>query len=660
MNKRLVFGGLVLIWLVAVFSFYPSLRNGFTNWDDDEYLTENSALRQWSWSNLKMIFTTFSTNVYVPLAVTTYALEFHFCKLNPFVYHLDNLILHLFNLTLVFFLVLSLTEDLPVAGLTALLFGIHPLRVESVAWVTERKDVLYSFCYLAAIAAYLRYRTRNRRSFLFAALFLFLLSLLAKPMALTLPFVLLLVDHFQGRKIDRRTVLEKIPFFILAVLFLLINLRGQGALKHSLLDFGRHFFIGSYCFLFYLGKLTVPMRLSSLYPFPRGAGLPWFFAGAPFLLALLLAAAWHFGRRSRTFVLGGLFFLITVLPVCQFIPLAGPALTADRYVYLPSIGLLGLFSAAVFRVIRRPRKYRILIRAGSAFLIAAVIIVFSLQTRQRCRVWQDGITLWTDVIAKYPDIPQAYDNRGILYAQRSEYARAIGDFSRALDLNPRSFKAYNNRGLAYFFTQDNDRANRDFSAALRINPAYADAYNNRGFTANARRDYPRAIADFDAALRLKPDFGSAYLNRGIANAALGKTDEALADLTRATELLPRPAEAYNNRGIVYAGRNESDRALDDFNRALDLNPAYADAYNNRGNVYRGRGDLNRAIADFGSALKADPRLADALYNRAVAYFLKKDYPSALADLKKYEDGGGEVPRDFYRDLRRAMGRLPLK
>jgi len=695
MNKKLILGILLLIVAAAAVCFYPSLKNGFTNWDDDEYLTENPAVRQLSWTNIGRIFTTFTTSVYAPLAVLTYSVEYRFVKLAPFHYHLDNLILHLANCALVFFLILMLARDVRIAGVAALLFAIHPLRVESVAWITERKDVLAVFFGLASMTAYVRHARDRTNAGYIIALALYPLSLLAKPMALTFPVLFILIDWFLGRKIDRGSGLEKIPFLAVALALAAVNFRAQGTALHSAADYVRHVFLGGYCLLFYGVKITLPINLSALYPYPYHTGqpLPALYYAAPLGAAAVAAVGWYFGRKDRRIAFGLLFFLIAIMPVSQFIPLAGPALVADRYAYFPGIGIGYLAGVGYAALIGGKRGLSPFLK--TLFPAAAMLIFIGLgfATMKRCAVWKNEIRLWDDVIRKHPGIAIAYDNRGIGLTRVGQYEPAITDFNRALVINPTSFKIYNNRGLAYFLNGDFERSLRDFSEALRINPRYPDALNNRGIVYCRLGDNERAVLDFSAALDLKPDYGNAYLNRGTSYAVLGRTEEALRDLTRAIELYPRPAEAYakrgnvyrnrnepgpaiadfdaairiepgyaeayNSRGIVFAERGEGKPALNDFNRALEIWPGYADALNNRGNVFRGRGELDRALADFSRAVRVAPDFADAYYNRAVIYFLMKDYAAAAADLKKYEILGGKVSPDFYRDLRRTLPDRPL-
>ena len=323
--------------LAITFSAYlPALQNAFTNWDDPGYILNNEMIRDISPAGLGNIFTSFHQYLYKPLVILSFAIEYHFFGLAPFPYHLTNIIFHLFNCALVFWLLKKTSNNLHVALIAALLFGIHPLHVESVAWVTERKDVLSAFFFLSALIFYHAYRTHQKRSYYYLSLAVFILSLLAKPMGITLPAVLMLMDYYWERRLSRRLFTDKIIFFVIAVFFMWMN---KAAYEFSPNKYimpleisWDSFFVANYGILFYLYKMILPLRLSCLYAYPieTGFSLPLIFLLSPFIVAILAVLVVASVRLTRKIAFGVVFFIITVFPVLQLFP-TGPAMVADGY-----------------------------------------------------------------------------------------------------------------------------------------------------------------------------------------------------------------------------------------------------------------------------------------------------------------------------------------
>lgn len=617
--------------LITALAFYPSLNNGFPNWDDGAYLTKNAAVRELSGLSIKTMFSSFYVACYLPLTILSYAVEYHFAGFDPFAYHATNLILHLGNCLLVFWFIFMLRANLTVAFITSLLFGIHPLHVESVAWVSERKDVLCAFFFFAALISYQYYHRKGKSPARYClALALFLCALLSKAMAITLPGVLLLCDYFEHRSFNRRLLREKIPFFLLAAIFGAVALYAQhtlGGVRNqpsvSPIDTA---VIAGYGPVFYLSKILFPVNLSCLYPYPNtAAGLPFgYYAGAMLALVLLAAVAYAV-RYARTISFGALFFLLTILPVLQLVPI-GQAVAADRYTYIPAMGLFYLAAEGFYclyeKIAGSARTLRKLLLPGAA--LAAALL--SILTWQRCLVWKDGITLWNDVIRNYPLEPIAYHNRGLAFKDAGNYERAIADSTTALSLSPQFIDAYNNRGLAY----------------------------------KGKKAFTKALADFDAALSLNPRYAKAWCNRGLTRTLTGEYRAAVDDLTRAITLDPQFAIAYYNRGNAYAAIEEDERATADYTQALSFDPCYAEVYNNRANLLLKKGDYDRAIADYSRALKFNPKFTTARYNRAVAWYEKGDYRQALAEVRGLQASGFPVKQEFLQRLQQAAPREPAQ
>lgn len=614
-----------LILIVTFGAFSPCLKNNFVNWDDDLYVTENTVIQDFSFHSVKKIFTSFFVGNYQPATILSYLFEYRFFKLNPFGYHLINLILHLLNCFFVFWLIYILTQRISVSSITAFLFALHPLHVESVAWISERKDVLYALFFLAAIVGYCYYlKGRKLKRYYYFSVVLFILALLSKSMAITLPLVLFLVAYFLSRKGNKHVFKDKISFFILSFIFGAIAVIGQystGAVrKENLFNFFDKIAIASYSIIFYLSKILLPVKLSCLYPYSGIKDVQPFLPHLV-LLIVLLAAVIISGKYTKKIIFGSSFFLITILPVLQFIPIGG-AIVADRYVYVASIGIFYIFAEGVLWLFNRKAKH---LRFLQGLIFVALIVVLSVLaslTWKRCQTWSDSITLWNDVLGKYSNVATAYNNRGDAYKGQKNIQQAISDFDKAIEINPNFEEAYNNRGIAYKDQGNIQQAISDYSRAIKANPNVAIAYNNRGNAHISQGDIQQAISDYGRAIEINSNF----------------------------------EDAYNNRGNVYLGQGNIQQAISDLNRAIEINPNFEKAYNNRGDAHCQQGNLIQAISDYSRAIGINPDLKEARYNRGVTYYMIKEYDKAWLDVHKAEGLGYAINIEFLNALKKASGR----
>jgi cytochrome c-type biogenesis protein CcmH/NrfG len=557
-----------LLAVVVFVAFAPSLTNGFVNSDDNVYITENTAIRALSWQNLRAIFGSSFTGVYVPLTVLSYALEYQVFGLNPTGYHVDNLLLHVANCLLVFWLMLLLGSGPWVAVAVAAFFGLHPMRVESVAWVTERKDVLFGFFYLLALVGYLRCvdfsrrsgeRARRRgRTWYWVSLAAFMLSVFSKPMAVTLPLVLVLVDFLVGRRITRRTLVEKAPFLAIAVAFILIEYAVGGSLKSAAPNAPagvlHRITTASFVLVFYVAKAVAPANLAVVYPYTdqvRGM-LPAWFGLSPWVVAAAAASvAWSL-RRTRKVLFGSLFAALAVAPVLQLVLVPGDALVADRHTYIMAIGVAYLAAEGLAWLGGKRGLGRVLVVLGVA--VAAALAVL---TWQRSGVWKNSLTLWTDVIGKYPvSAPVVYYNRAAEYSDRKEYGKAIADLTEAVRINPNYGDAYNDLGIAYARTGNLAAALAALDRAVVLDPEYADAFYNRAMVRIQRGDLGAAVEDLSRAISLDPSNLTAYRHRAHAFRELGQYSRAMQDaeaLERAGTPMD-PAFLDGLRALMKGGR----------------------------------------------------------------------------------------------------------
>ena len=513
MNKAVPFILAGIIGLLVLIVFSPSFRCGFTNWDDGVYVTNQPLLLHPGEHNLKDIFTTNVSNNYHPLTMLSLKWNTDAAHLNARPFHMTNVILHVLNSLLVFLLIYILSKKrIWVAFFVAIFFGIHPMHVESVTWIAERKDVLYTLFFLLAAISYLKYISAGRKKFLWfiLSLFLFVFSCLSKAMAVSFTGVILLLDFYYERKITLKVLMEKIPFLILSVIFGIVSVKAQAV--DSIAPFGvitvfQRIMLGTYAMLIYIVKLFVPFKLSAFYPYPTllsDGTLPFIFYASPFIaLALIGLSVWSLKYKNRIFFFGFFFFLFTILLVLQFISV-GQVIIAERYSYIPYIGLLFLLAMAY--------SNSFIPSSGKTFskmlaiIITGVIIIagctFSYITYNRTRIWNDDESLWTDVIKKYPGARQAYKNRGLHYVEKKQYDLAFQDFNNYIAIKQDDGTVYSQRGNLYGLQHKYDLALKDYSKAIILeNGARYEPFLNRAITYSLMKDYSKALIDYDKPWR---------------------------------------------------------------------------------------------------------------------------------------------------------------
>lgn len=543
------FKAIIILLIITAGSFLPSLFNNFVDgWDDDEYVLDNKIITRISFDTVKAIFTQPFAAAYCPLAVLTYAIEYHFFQLNPFAYHFTNYILNILTVLLVFTFLRLLTGELSVAFLASLLFAVHPLHVESVAWISERKDMLCAFFYVASLVFYLMYRKKGHLVYYVFCFAAALLALLAKGMAITIPFVLLLIDYFSDRRVNKESVAEKIPIFAIAAIAAVVNFSAQlftGAMAVGG-DIKFRIYFLSKAIPFYLGKVLLPVNLSAIYPYHnlsmRDFGETYLNIG---ITAVLLVAVIFSIRHSKKAAFGSAFFIITLLPVLKIVPI-GDTFAADRYMYLPSIGLFYMASVVINSVLSKDGLSQGIKRAVTV-LVSAYIVMLAVMTWSRCLVWHDIKSLFLDVAKQHSDVPLVNNRLGVYYAEKGETAKARRYFKKAFyqkthadirkiaeknlattSIDPKGRAAPKQAGVsdgdireaAIFNKLAGERLRRGniddaiglLEEAVAINPRYAEAYNNLGYAYYLRRDLKRSAEYLKAAVSIDPSYTKARQN----------------------------------------------------------------------------------------------------------------------------------------------------
>jgi Flp pilus assembly protein TadD len=552
---------LAALTMLVLAAFRPCFNNGFINLDDNSYIVENSLIRSISPSNVQTWFAAGYQGNYYPLVLLTYALEYKINGPDPKIYHTTNVILHLLNAFLVFWLFFLLLKNGWTAGIIAALWAIHPLRVESVAWAAAQKDLIYSFFALLSLIAYVRYKVGERFGDYAASLVLFLLACFSKGMAVALVPVLFLTDYYLGKPFNRRAWLEKAPYLALAIVFGIISFEAQS--QSQFIQTSRpliaNLLTAGYGFVFYIIKLVAPFRFSAFHPYP-GTPLPWTFYLASVLSLLTAAILLTWGRRNKTVFFGGVFYLATILPVLQIVPVGGFA-AAERYSYFASLGLFFLAGSYIYKMLRGGSRQ---VMAAAAILLVLITASEGIAAYKRCLVWRDSITLWSDAIEKYPGANSfASNQRGTAYARAGQAQKAMDDFTKAVEITPKYFEAYYNRGCVYYTVERYNETAADCGRAIELYPGYAKAYNIRSIAYGRLKEYQKALSDID----------------------------------RAIKLFPFDPEFYYNRATTLAQMEEYPRAMDDFNKTIELDPGFGKAYLYRGYTYYILGDRRRAEQD---------------------------------------------------------------
>jgi tetratricopeptide (TPR) repeat protein len=617
-----------LLALVTVVLYWPATHFDFINYDDPEYVSENPHVQSGlNWTGVKWAFgNTEQAAYWAPLMWLSHMLGCQLFGLQAGGHHLINVLLHAVNTALVLLVFRRLTGATWRSLLLAALFGWHPLRVESVAWVTERKDVLSTFFWLLTLWAYANYAAATRdqklkpRVWYGTALLMFVLGLMSKGMLVTLPCVLLLLDYWPLERLKTvgwwPLVREKIPFFVLAAAGCVVTfvVQNQGGAVATMRSFPLGARVGnaliSYCR--YLGKTFFPTDLAVFYPHPGYWPLGMVLVAGVFLGGLTVLF-WVKRGRCPFMLMGWLWFVGTLVPVIQLVQ-SGEQAMADRFVYVPSLGLLLLIIWGAADLTRSWRgQVMMLSVAGSA----AVVLCLAL-TRQQLGYWRNSETLFGRALAVTDDNFVAYNSLGNTLSDQGKTDAAITQFQMAIRLKPDYAPAHDGLGFALLDQGKTDAAITQFQTAIHLQPGYAPAHNNLGNALIKQGRTDAAVSQFQEALRLKPGDAHICYNLGNALAKLGRTDAAITQFQAALRLRPDYAPAYNNLGNILARKGQTDDAVRRFQTALRLNPDYADAHYNLGSALLKQGRIEEAVVQFQAATRLASGYAPAHYNLGVA------------------------------------------
>jgi len=568
---------MLVIAAVTFIVYLTALKNGFTNWDDQVYVTDNPLLRDLSFEGLKKLILVNLAGNHHPLTLLSLALNYSIFSLNASSYHTVNVILHIINCLLVFYFIYKLTgHKMEIAFITALLFGIHPMHVESVAWIAARKDVLFTLFFMLGLITYVKFVKQLRMKWLLYTGIFFILSLLSKPAAIIFPVVLFLLDYYLKRKTDLRSVLEKIPLLIISLAFGILTLASQynvGALgEKQVYTVFQKLLFASYSLLVYLVKAIIPVHLSTFYPYPDVKEMPALFYVAPFIVLGIIATVIIYFRRNRTLVFGLLFFLVNVAMVLQLISF-GNAILAERYTYVPYIGLFFIIGSGMSFLMRTKEKKILQWKTPALILLFLFATTAAICTFQRNKVWKDSETLWGDVIEKFPGNSIGYYNRGVYYSTTSQYDKAIPDYTKAISIRANYYESYYNRAQAYRLTGQDHKAIPDYSQAMTIRPNEIKPHLNISVAYSNVNEYAKALEECNKAVQLQPENYETWQFRANAYFYLKEFKSAITDYSKTIELNPGYADAWFNRAVAYGKLGDKKNALHDLLKSQELGHA---------------------------------------------------------------------------------------
>lgn len=624
--------GLVFLVLLA---YLPVIYNGFVSWDDEVYIVNNPLIQSLNWNNFQHIFSTSFEGHYHPFTLLSLSIDYQLFGIHPLGFHLHNLILHILNTVLVFFMVRKLSGSDLVSWITAAFFGLHPMHVEAVAWATARKDVLYSFYFLLALYSYLQ-RREKKRFWLVISLLAFIFALFSKGQAVFLPLCLILFSYLRGESLfSWSNWKDKIPYLALALAFGIIALFAQretGYMGESVLlpAWWKVILTACLSFWMYLFKILLPVSLSAYYPVPDlGNGTVMALAIVSLLLTVaLIYLIYKWYNKKRLMVVGILFFVVNIFIFLRWIPVSN-YIIADRYTYVSAIGLFFIAAHGISRLHDQYKPGKLWI-----FLLTFCIIAYGSLTYMRVEKWKDSLTLVDDILKKYPDVYPALNTRGNELLDKGDKAGALADFNHAIAVQPQHSRGWANRGSLYFKDGKPLDALKDMNQAVSLDMRNPRLLNNRGLMFDAIGKNDEALADFNAALQSDPYFAEAYNNRGMELARTGKPEDALKDFNKALEINPSLSRAYANRGKAKNQTADFRGAVGDLEIALKNGLTNPIVYFDLGFSWYNLKDFYKAKMYFDKALTLRPDFVNALTYRGYTQFNDGDYQAAVADLTK--------------------------
>jgi tetratricopeptide (TPR) repeat protein len=666
-SKTVLLAVLIACVCIAVIAVHwPALSAQALSFDDDQYLVNNALVKSPSWSSTwKLLSQVLEPSTvkgyYQPLAMISLMFDYYLGgrveNLLPF--HRTSIALHAANTALIIVLLYLLFDEVWIAVAAGLLFGLHPMTMETIPWVGERKTLLAAFFALWSLLFYIRYtrscadlaarnvtrakakaeiRSNVNRStwgFYAACLLFYLLALMSKPTSTPLPVLMLLLDFWPLKRFQRRAFLEKIPFFILSGIFVIITYVSQTNTANTTLPtetgIWRTILILCHNIIFYLYKIIWPVNLSSHYPIPDPLNLsqPMVLAGVigTFILIPLLLISLRWTRAAFT---GWLFFFIAILPTMGIIGFTN-VIASDKFAYIPSFGLLMILTSFLCNL-----RLKDSVISSLKVIIPLVVILACIESfaaRNYLVHWRNSVTLFEYMVTKAPNAPSLYYNLGVSYSEFHRYQDAIESYKQAIKIKPDYADVYNNLGFTYSELARWQDAIEAYEQAIKIKPDYADAHYNLGITCYKLGRYQDAIESYKQAIRIKPDLVKAHYNLGVAYHHLSRYQNAIESYKQTIIIKQDYAEAYFNLGIAYYQLDRVQDAIEAYKQAIIFKPDYDQAYINLGVTYYKLGRYQDAIDVYKQAIRIKPNFAEAHYTLGVAYSVIGNKEAVLEEYK---------------------------
>jgi len=661
--------------LFIVFLLYlNSINNDFINWDDDRYVTGNEQL-EFTSENIKLYFSEPYFSMYIPFTMISYMIDFKLGgnELNSSIFHSHNLLLHLINTLLVFLILIKLFEKnkqkFIYAFFVSLLFGIHPLHVQSVTWIAERKDVLYAVYFFSSILVYLFYISTKKTIYYILAFVFYLFSLFSKTQAVVLPLIIIIIDYLNRNFIadkekllnfikikDKRQwkiFIEKTPFLVLSIIFGIIAVKASGTSEpfaeaissntKIAVETGYNTYesimLMSYSYFMYATEMIIPYKQSAIHPYPFDAGsMPTYYnLYLLFPLLVFIAFIWAWVKQKKVVVFSILFFTLNifiVLKVRNFI-------ISEHYLYIPALGIGLLTTFLTLGIINKYKKFKYIILT----ITLTYLFFLGIKTQERNNVFENSLTFWNDVTEKYPEVIIAYFNRG-------NYLQKQGDL--LILKKPDLARDYYNQAI------------NDYGTTIGLHPTDVGALSNRGITYGKIGKFQEAIDDFNQIIQLDSTKEDVYSNRGNVYSSLNKWDKAITDYNKAIELKPDYIDAYFNRGVAFSNSKRYQKAIDDFNFVISVKYNKKDIKKERGLAYYFLEEYRKSINDFNTYLQAEPTDYNTMYYQALSYeklqisdsanfifdILSNTYPQIIDDITRVASnleiiGDYNQSQDFY-------------
>jgi len=642
----------LILSILPVITYCNTLNNDFV-FDDLALIQGSKTLPSLQGvGNIISVFT--QKNAYRPVRTLSYAIDYHFSGVNPLSYHISNISYHIITTLLVYLVTLSILSNRVTAFITALLFAVHPVHTDSVTYLAGRRDILSALFYLMGFYFFLTYRKTGRVLLVPLSMAAYLLSLGSKEMGVTLPFLFFTYDMVhnlpqegkesrvyalkEGLRTLKRVVRQYkyfYSFFVAGALTFTCYKVFISSPSHQEGYYGNSMWVTfltvAKIIVHYMKLLIFPVKLLADYSydaFPLASSLfEWPVLSSLILLVVICFVLMKLLTTNKWLTFGGIWFFITLSPVCHIIP--HHELLAEHYLYLPSYGFC-LIVALLFTPLLENKRYAFLILPS----LLIIILLFSVRTIDRNRDWKDGMALWSKTVKTVPRCARAQNNLGFRYLEKKKYDEAMKHFAAAIAIKPAYAEPYNNRGIAYKEQGFYDRAISSFTKAITLKKGYYDAQYNLANTFENKGQYDRSIWLYSQLLKKKPRSSQIHSNLGIVYQKQARLELAEEQFSRALQLDPANIEARNNLGVYYNSKGLYDKAIAEFKQILIINPDNAAVYSNLGTAFSNKGMHDSAIDALKEALRIKPDFLEAMNNLGTAYKDKGLYDQALETFHK--------------------------